>query len=71
MPGVITPKRLSYFHLVSTWVWGLLLIPSLLWWKDAIFWVVLMSWWANFETSFGAYQASRAERRADREDDFV
>jgi hypothetical protein len=43
-------------------VWLLLLIPSLLWWKESLVWIVAMSWYANFGTHFSAYQASRSEK---------
>ena len=37
------------------------MIPSLLWWKESILWVVLMSVWANISGHFSAWQATRAE----------
>lgn len=33
---------------VATIVWLLLIIPSVLWWKQSIIWIVIMSAWANF-----------------------
>lgn len=44
-----------------TWVWLLLLVPSLLWWKDSILWVILLSVWANVASHFSAWQGARAE----------
>lgn len=49
------------FHGIMTIVWMILIIPSLLWWSEAIPWVVFMSVWANVGTHFGAWQSSRAE----------
>lgn len=44
-------------HRVMGWVWILLAIPTVIWWKDAIVWVALMSIYANAEASFGAQNA--------------
>lgn len=52
------------FHGVMTIIWIILLIPSMLWWKEALPWIVFMSVWANVGTHFGAWQASRAEVEA-------
>lgn len=52
------------FHLVAMVTWALLLIPTVLWWKESILWVAGMSLYANFVGHFGAYQAARAERAA-------
>lgn len=42
-------------------VWGLLLIPSLIWWKNSILWVIFISIYANAVTHWDAYQTSRVE----------
>lgn len=55
---------LRRFHAVATLVWLLLIIPSLLWWKDSILWVIVLSVWANFASHFGAWQGARAEDAA-------
>ena len=49
------------FHKFATLFWAMTIIPTLIWWKDSILWVALMSCWANMGTHWGAYQASRAE----------
>jgi hypothetical protein len=54
-------KWLRRFHLAATIIWFLLIIPSVLWWKDSILWIVLMSAWANFAAHFSAWQGTRAE----------
>lgn len=45
-------------------VWALLLIPTLLWWKESILWVAGMSLYANFIGHWSAMQASRAEKNS-------
>lgn len=49
------------FHLVMTFVWIGLLVPSLLFWKNSITWVVLMSVYACFTGHFAAWQGARSE----------
>lgn len=31
--------------------WAALLWPTLLWWKESVTWIVIMSWWANVASS--------------------
>lgn len=59
-------KWLRKFNLVATFVWLSLIVPTLLWWKDSILWVALMSIWANIIGHFSAYMAARAERAIDK-----
>ncbi len=53
------------FHLTMMFVWALLLIPTVLWWKESILWVATMSLYANFVGHFSAWDAVRAEKKAD------
>lgn len=39
-------------------VWALMLIPTLLWWKEAILWVAFMSLYANFVGHLSAAEAA-------------
>lgn len=65
IPTMSIPVRyLRRFHAIATAVWALLLIPSLLWWKDSILWVIVLSVWANIASHFGAWQGARAEDAA-------
>jgi hypothetical protein len=48
--------------LVLMWCWVALAIPTVLWWKESILWVALMSLYANFETSRSAHKARQAEK---------
>lgn len=49
-------------HALMTIIWVMLTIPTLLWWRDSILWVLIMSLWANASTHWGAWQAARAEQ---------
>jgi hypothetical protein len=50
-------------HRILGWVWILLAVPSVLWWKDSIIWVILLSLYANAESSFAAHHAKSSETR--------
>jgi hypothetical protein len=54
----------SRFHLLATAAWLVLLAPTLLWWRESVAWIVLMSWYANFIGHISAYQAARAEEHS-------
>lgn len=54
-------KRL---HLVMMVLWALLVIPTLLLWRESILWVAFMSLYANFVGHFSAWQGTKAEEEA-------
>ena len=56
------PAFTTSFHKWATLAWILLLIPSLIWWRESLAWIVTMSVWANIAGHWSAYQASRAEQ---------
>lgn len=51
------------FHLIMVFVWAALAIPTVLWWKDSVFWVALMSLYANLVGHWSSYQAAHAESK--------
>lgn len=58
-------RRLRRFHFGMTCLWVILLVPTLVWWKNSILWVAVMSVWANVAAHWSAYQGARAEERSD------
>jgi hypothetical protein len=62
----IPVRYLRRFHAAATATWLVLGIPSLLWWRHSILWVIVLSVWANVAAHFGAWQGARAEDAADR-----
>jgi hypothetical protein len=54
--------------LVLTLLWVALVVPTLLWWRDSVFWVALMSLWANIAGHWSCYEAARAEEAAARKE---
>ena len=59
--GDVVMKRL---HLILTWLWVLLIIPTVLWWKESILFIGIVSVYANAVSHWTAYQAARAEKAA-------
>lgn len=52
------------YHLVLACIWLVLLIPSLIWWKDSVMWVIVLSIYANWEASMSAWNAKKAQKDA-------
>lgn len=52
------------FHAWATIFWTAMLIPSWFWWRQNLFWIIVLSWWALVATHWGAWQATRAEIQA-------
>jgi len=55
------PEFLRGFHRWMTLIWFLLIIPTILLWRESIVWIALMSAWANFAGHFSSWQAARIE----------
>lgn len=60
MGGRTRSENYARFNLVLTFVWIALLVPSLLWWKTSVPWLVAISVYANIVGHWSAYQGSRA-----------
>lgn len=63
---MFTPRRVAVMHYAMAAVWVLLLIPTLLLWKNSVLWVAAMSLYANFVGHLSAAKASRAEQEAEK-----
>lgn len=51
------------FHFFMMIFWALLVIPTLIWWRESILWVAFMSLYANFVGHFSGWDAARAEEK--------
>ncbi len=60
----VTGEQLVKFNLIATVLWIMLVVPTLVYWRDSVLWVALMSIWANVVGHFSAYVAARAEVQA-------
>jgi hypothetical protein len=47
-----------WFHRIGAIFWGLMIIPSMLWWKDAVWLVIIASLYANIKSDWGAAEAA-------------
>lgn len=45
--------------------WGILLVPTIVWWRESIVWVVFMSWYANFVGHWSGNEAVEAGEKAE------
>lgn len=60
------PNTHVQFNQVAIAVWSILLIPTMLIWRDSLTWIVFMSWYAIFVSHGTAWIAARAEVAADK-----
>lgn len=65
----LTPVFIKRCHLVAAVMWVGLAIPSLIWWKDSVLWVILISIYANIVGHLSGYSAARADQAAEENDD--
>lgn len=49
-------------HLVEAFAWVLLTVPTLVWLKESVLWVALMSLYANYKTAISAHEARKAQK---------
>ncbi|HBT5850478.1 TPA: hypothetical protein MCA66_002116 [Klebsiella pneumoniae] len=65
----LTPVFIKRCHLVAAVMWVGLAIPSLIWWKDSVLWVILISIDANIVGHLSGYSAARADQAAEESED--
>lgn len=65
----LTPVFIKRCHLVAAVMWVGLAIPSLIWWKDSVLWVILISIYANIVGHLSGYSAAQADRAAEESED--
>lgn len=57
----ISPRALKRAHLSGFWVWLGLAYPTIVWWKESILWVALMSLYTVLIDHLTGWGAARAE----------
>ncbi|MGE6029154.1 hypothetical protein [Klebsiella pneumoniae] len=65
----LTPVFIKRCHLVAAVMWVGLAIRSLIWWKDSVLWVILISIYANIVGHLSGYSAARADQAAEESED--
>lgn len=56
-------------HLILTGLWSLLVIPTVIWWKDSILFIGIVSVYANVVSHWTAFQAAKAEEAVSKDQD--
>lgn len=56
--------KASSIHTALLTVWIVLIIPTLLWWRESIFWIALMSIYAIIASHWAAREAAKAKENA-------
>ncbi len=64
----ITPKQIKKLHLGAAIAWVVLAIPSVIWWKNSVLWVIIISIYANIVGHLSGYTAARADEAAEEND---
>lgn len=64
----MTPQQLRRINGTATLIWLGLVVPTVLWWRDSLLWVALMSVWANVASHYTAWMSARAEDAADKKE---
>ena len=62
--GLPNPFRTKRFHAILAAVWALSIAPTLLWWKESVLWVALLSVWANFASHLAALAAEDSNQES-------
>jgi hypothetical protein len=61
-------RLLAAMHYALAGAWALLVIPTLLLWKNSILWVSFMSLYANFIGHLSAAQGAKAEQSSEKDE---
>lgn len=56
---------LRYRHLILAGVWAVLILPTIVWWRDSVLWVAFLSLYANIASEVAAHHALQAEKNGD------
>lgn len=54
----------SRLDLLETYAWIALAVPTVIWWKESILWVAIMSLYANAKVSHAAYKAEKGREES-------
>ncbi|CAI0987841.1 hypothetical protein [Serratia proteamaculans] len=61
----MTPRAIRKAHLLMSLLWAFLAVPSVIWWKDSVLWVIIISIYANVVGHLAGYTAARADEAAE------
>lgn len=49
-------------YIIRAWIWIALIIPGVIWWKESVLFVIILSLAANIDTALGAHEAHKARK---------
>jgi hypothetical protein len=61
----VLQRFLERRHLILAGFWAVLIVPTVLWWRDSVLWVAFLSLYANIASELAAHHALRAHAHAD------
>ncbi|HDX4047911.1 TPA: hypothetical protein ROG05_000251 [Enterobacter soli] len=64
----LNPRAIKRCHLAAAIMWFILAIPSIIWWKNSVLWVIIISIYANIVGHLSGYSAARADQAAESND---
>jgi hypothetical protein len=56
-------KALKNRHLILMCFWLCMVPVTIIWLKESVLWLAIMSLYANFESSFAAHEASKENKK--------
>ncbi len=65
----LSPVVIKRCHLVAAIMWFVLAILSVIWRKDSVLWVIIISIYANIVGHLSGYSAARADQAAEENED--
>lgn len=54
---------IDYRHMILAALWATLTIPAWIWWRDSVFYVIIVSHYANLVSELAAHHALRAHQQ--------
>lgn len=51
-------------HFYEAMLWLVLIVPTVLWFRDSVLWVAFLSIYANYKTAISAHEGRRARLEA-------
>jgi hypothetical protein len=59
------PRKVLVFHLMDVAICGVLTPPAVIWWRESVVYLVLLSQWTAVVAAIAAMAAHLADMRAD------
>jgi len=57
--GLLSRIPATYMHITLATIWGILAIPTALFWSNSILWILMISIYANIGAHLAAYEGAK------------